>query len=239
MIGARFHRETLTHIELIWHEQQIEHWIRFGRDVAEQILDRRRRVLSFAPNSIVAYVRWASGDFGTIVSRIDILRTVRRGEGFSTVPYVRPGGEILLRVSGWPKVERVLQAIDAVEQIGIDAADACPDHWRHVHNRLAAGEVPRPYSRERIARGSCAGRSTRDAPRLDHAPLRARRRCVDAAPSCPAADLECQRQRADRPLCGASDRRPSRRRAGPGQAAGSPRVFPRRSAAIWRWACRS
>ena len=148
MIAARFHQDTLTHIELIWHERQIEHWIRFGRDVAEKILDRRRRILSFAPDSIVAYVRWASGDFGTIVSRIDILRTVRRGEGFSTVPYVRPGGEILLRVTGWPKVERVLQAIDAVEQIGIHAADACPDHWRHVHNRLAAGEAPRPYSRE-------------------------------------------------------------------------------------------
>jgi hypothetical protein len=42
----------------------------------------------------------------------------------------------------------VLQAIDAAEQIGIDAADACPDHWRHVHNRLVAGEVPRRYSRE-------------------------------------------------------------------------------------------
>jgi hypothetical protein len=148
MIAARFQQDTLTHIELIWHEQRIEHGIRFGRDVAEQILDRRRRVLSFAPNSVVAYVRWASGDFGTIVSRIDILRTVRRGEAFSTVPYARPGGEILLRVSGWPRVERVLQAIDAVEQTGIDAADACPDHWRHIHNRLAVGDTPRPYSRE-------------------------------------------------------------------------------------------
>jgi Protein of unknown function (DUF2840) len=148
MIAPRFHQDTLTHIELIWHEQQIEHWIRFGRDVAEKIRDRRRRILSFAPNTIVAYVRWASGDFGTIVSRIDILRTVRRGEAFSTVPYVRPGGEILLRVAGWPKVQRVLQAIDAVEQIGINPADASPDYWRHVHNRLAAAEAPRPYSRE-------------------------------------------------------------------------------------------
>ena len=149
MSGALTHGDTLTHIELVWHQQRIEHWIRFGRDVAEQILDRRRRVLSFAPDSVVAYVRWASGDFGTIISRIDILRTVRRGEGFSSVPYVRPGGEILLRVSGWPRVERVLQAIDTVEQIGLDAADACPDHWRHVHNRLAAGETPRLYSREK------------------------------------------------------------------------------------------
>ena len=108
--------DTLTHVELIWFEKRIEQWIRFGRDVAEQILDRRRRILSFAPGSMFAYVRWAANDFGTVVSRIDILRAVVPGEAFSTVPYVRPGGEILLRLSGWPKVERVLQAIDAVEQ---------------------------------------------------------------------------------------------------------------------------
>jgi hypothetical protein len=40
------------------------------------------------------------------------LRAVGPGERYSTVPYVRPGGESLLRVSGWPKVEKVLQAID-------------------------------------------------------------------------------------------------------------------------------
>jgi hypothetical protein len=141
--------ETLTHVELIWIEKRIEQWIRFGRDVAEQILDRRRRILSFAPGSVFAFVRWAANDFGTIVSRIDILRAVAPGGAFSTVPYVRPGGEIFLRLSGWPKVERVLQAIDAVEQIDIDPADACPDHWRHVHNRLAAGEPPRAYTLER------------------------------------------------------------------------------------------
>src|ERR1700686_401215 len=110
--------DALTHVELIWLENRIEHWIRFGRDVAEQILDRRRRILSFAPNSVFAYVRWAANDFGTVVSRIDILRAVGPGEAFSTVAYVRPGGEILLRLSGWPKVERVLQAIDAVEVAG-------------------------------------------------------------------------------------------------------------------------
>ena len=43
MTEARVSQEALTDIELIWHRQQIEHWIRFGRDVAEQILDRRRR----------------------------------------------------------------------------------------------------------------------------------------------------------------------------------------------------
>ena len=140
--------DTLTHVELIWLEKQIEHWIRFGRDIAEQIIDRRQRILSFAPGSIFGFVRWAGNDYGTVVSRIDILRAVAPGEAYSTVGSVRPGGEILLRISGWPNVERVLQAIDAVEQLGVDPADACPDHWRHIHNRLSAGDEPRPYTRE-------------------------------------------------------------------------------------------
>jgi len=62
---------------------------------------------------------------------------------------VRPGGDILLRAVGWPKVERVLQAIDAVEAAGIDPVDVAADHWRHVHNRVTAGEEPRPYTPER------------------------------------------------------------------------------------------
>ena len=140
--------DTFTHVELTWIEKRVEHWIRFGHDVSEKILDRRRRVLSFASGSVIAYIRWASNDFGTIVSRIDILRAVHPGEAYSTVPFVRPGGEILLRLSGWPKVEHVLLAIDAVEALGIDPADVALDHWRHLHNRLAVGHEPRPYTRD-------------------------------------------------------------------------------------------
>jgi hypothetical protein len=144
------HRRTvaLTHVELTWTEKKIEHWLRFGRHAEEKILDRRRSISSFRPGSIFAFVRWASNDYGTVISRMDIVRAVEPGARFQTLPFVRPGGEILLRVDSWPKVERVLQAIDAIEQLGIDPADACPDHWRHIHNRLAAGDAPRAYTRE-------------------------------------------------------------------------------------------
>lgn len=138
---------ALTHVELTWLEKRIEQWIRFGRECDETILDRRRRMLSFAPGGVFAFVRWASNDFGTVVSRIDIVRAVESGEAYQTLPFVRPGGEILLHINGWPKVERVLQAIDAVDALGIDPADVSPDYWRHLHNRLAAGEEPRPYAR--------------------------------------------------------------------------------------------
>ncbi len=138
-----------TTVELLWLEKRIENRIRFGRIAAEKILDRRRRVVSFAPGSIFAFVRWTANDFGTVISRIDILRAVPLGQRCSTVPWVAPGGESLLRLSGWPKVEKVLQLIDAVELLGIDPADAAPDYWHHIHNRLSVNETPRPYTRSR------------------------------------------------------------------------------------------
>lgn len=139
----------LTQVELLWLKGRVENWIRFGRVVAEQRLDRSRRVVSFAPDSVFAFVRWVSNDYGTIVSRVDILRAVNPSERYSTVPYVRPGGESLLRLNGWPKVEKALQFVDQVEALGIDPADAAPEYWRHVHNRLSVNERPRPYTRAR------------------------------------------------------------------------------------------
>ncbi|GLI98011.1 DUF2840 domain-containing protein [Sphingobium sp. BS19] len=138
-----------TDIELIWIEGRLEHWIRFGRVAQERILSRRSRTLSFLPDSMIAFVRWASSDYGTVHSRIDILRTVRIGETFSTAPFVRPGGDLCLSMEGWPKVAKVLAAIDAVEATGVDPCDAAPDHWRHVANRISAGESPRSYTVER------------------------------------------------------------------------------------------
>jgi hypothetical protein len=139
----------LTHVELLWLEKRIENWIRFGRHAEEKVLDRQRRILSFAPGHLFALVRWVSNDFGTVISRIDVIRTVAPGQRCATVPYVRPGGEILLRLAGWPKVERVLQIADTIEALGIDPADAAPDYWHHVHNRMSVNEVPRSYTRSR------------------------------------------------------------------------------------------
>ncbi|MBN8999195.1 MAG: DUF2840 domain-containing protein [Rhizobiales bacterium] len=141
--------DSFTHVELTHVEKRIENWIRFGRATHEQILDRRRRIVSFPPGSVFAFVRWAANEFGTVISRIDIVRTVEPGEAHQTLPFVRPGGEILLKIEGWPKVELVLRHIDAVEAVGIDPCDVAPDHWRHVASRINAGFEPRTYLVER------------------------------------------------------------------------------------------
>lgn len=136
----------LTHVELIWVEKRIEHWIRFGRQARERIIDRRRRVVSIAPGSIFALVRWQSNDYGTVLSRIDIVRAVNTDAAHQTLRSVNPGGNVLLTVTGWRKVERVLQIVDAIEALDIDPIDVAPDHWRHIHNRMAARQTPRTYT---------------------------------------------------------------------------------------------
>ena len=138
-----------TQVELLWLDGQIERWIRFGRIACERIIDRRRRVVEFAPGAVFAFVRWRSGEYGTIESRIAVLRAVRPGEALTTYPFVAPGAEILLNISGWVKVQAVLEAIDAVEQVGVAAVTVAPDYWRHVGARIAVGLAPRPYVRQR------------------------------------------------------------------------------------------
>jgi len=48
----------LSHVEFLRLEKRIENCIRFGRTAEEQSLDKRRRILSFAPGSIFAFARW-------------------------------------------------------------------------------------------------------------------------------------------------------------------------------------
>jgi hypothetical protein len=136
----------LTWVDLVWCPRRIESWIRFGAAADEIRIDRRRRRLGFAPGAVLAYVRWQGDERQTRVSRLDILQAADRGAAISTVPGVTPGGVSLLRLCGWPKVRAALAAIDAVAAIGVDPADAAPEHWRQLHNRLSAGRAPEPYS---------------------------------------------------------------------------------------------
>lgn len=139
----------LTHATLVWQQGVREDWLRFGKPVAERILDRRTRIESYAPGQVFALVGWASNDNGTVRSTLDIVQAVGRGEACTTLPQVDPGGDVLLSVRGWPKVRQVFELIDGIEADGIDPCEVAPDHWRHIHNRLAAGMPPRCYQLSR------------------------------------------------------------------------------------------
>jgi type IV secretory pathway protease TraF len=91
------------------------------------------------------------------------VRAVRRGEPFQTLPFVRPGGDILLKLDGWPKVERVLQPIDAIERLGIDPGGlARPLAARPQPNDRRPG-TSRLHADQHHAYLGCAGGSSHDA----------------------------------------------------------------------------
>lgn len=136
----------LTHVTLFWREGKREDWLKFGKPVANQIVSRSERIESYAAGQVFGLVRWASNEYGTIRSTLDIVRAVDGHEPCSSVPQVDPGGDVLLSVHGWPKVVQVFRLIDAIEASGIDPCEVAPDHWYHIHNRLAGREVPRGYS---------------------------------------------------------------------------------------------
>ncbi len=136
----------LTHVTLVWREGEREDWLKFGKPVAERIIDRRQRIESYAAGQVFGLVRWAANDYGTIRSTLDIVRAVGAHESCTEIAQVDPGGELLLSVRGWPKVNQVFRLIDAIEASGIDPCEVAPDHWRHIHNRMAGRERPRGYS---------------------------------------------------------------------------------------------
>lgn len=141
--------EVSTWVELFWQGGQIERWIRFGPIAEERVVDRRTRFVGFRPGAVFALVRWRAGEYGTIESRIAVLQATAPGRAFTTHPFVAPGAEILLRLSGWTRVQAVLQAIDQIEGLGVEPSKVSPDHWRTVGARIGVGLAPRPYDRVR------------------------------------------------------------------------------------------
>lgn len=148
-VSAR--RDAMTEVELIWVERQLQHSIRFGRIAAETRVNEQNRIVSFRADAVFALLRSSANDFGSVGARIDILRAVQSGEEHTTVPFVRPGGELFLSLQGWPKVQAALAAIAQIESFGLDPCEVSPDHWRHVHNRLSVGAAPRSYTAQRHA----------------------------------------------------------------------------------------
>ena len=136
----------LTHVTLFWRKGEREDWLKFGKPASERIVSRSQRIESYAAGQVFGLVRWASNEYGTIRSSFDIVRAIAADEPFTLVPQVDPGGELLLSIHGWPKVAQVFRLIDTIEALNIDPCDVSPDHWQHVHNRLAGREAPRGYS---------------------------------------------------------------------------------------------
>jgi hypothetical protein len=138
--------DSLTHVELTWIEKRIENWIRFGQEVR----DRCSTAAAVSSPIVPAASSPSSAGRPTTSARSFAHRHRARGRTGRTLSdsaLRAPGGDILLKIEGWPKVEQVLRHIDAVEAIGIDrmtsprslAARRQPDERRPRAARLHQG----------------------------------------------------------------------------------------------------
>jgi hypothetical protein len=141
--------ERLTWVELVFDPGRTERWIRFGQAADQRLVSRRNRFVAFAPGAVFAFVRWASNDHGTVLSRLDVLQAADPSRDRIAIPGVLPGAVSLLRLNGWRRVRRALEVIDAVEAGGFEAHAVAPDYWRHVQARLVVGLAPLAYTAER------------------------------------------------------------------------------------------
>lgn len=130
-----------TTVDLLWIKGRTERWIRFGRIVQDTLHSRSESTVGFDTGQVFAFVRWASNEYGTVESRIDILHAVQPGERCSTVPHVTPGGEMLLRLSGCRHGTSILvDGAVVVEARERDRLDRPLPVWRGCRT-LRSGEV--------------------------------------------------------------------------------------------------
>ncbi|HYW55788.1 MAG TPA: DUF2840 domain-containing protein [Polaromonas sp.] len=144
-------RPVYMRVSLAFVEHRVNVWLRFGQPARETTLDRWRRVATFEPNAVCCRVKWIGNDYGTALWQLMVLQAPMPFDGAQRVSGVAPGARILLRADGEPQVKAALEAIDAIEALGVDPAAVAVTYWRTAGNRLAAHRPLPYYTAERHA----------------------------------------------------------------------------------------
>jgi len=140
---------SLTRVSIVFVEERINLYLRFGRPQQEHRLDHRQCCAFFLPGACFARILWQANDYGTTRWQLLVLQACLPQDRMHRIPGIRPGARILLHVEGERRVQAVLAQIDAIEALGIDPCDVSPAYWRTLGNRLAARLLPPIYTVER------------------------------------------------------------------------------------------
>lgn len=139
----------IAHLDLVWIETRIEHWLRFGCPETSVTIDRYRRRVSFAAGDVFALMRWTATDTGAATVAIDIVHVRPPEAGHAVLPWVSGTATGLLRRTGHEPVRAVLDAITRVERQGLDPRAVCPEYWRDLDARICANRPAPPYGHTR------------------------------------------------------------------------------------------
>ena len=128
--------DRLTYVDLVFSSpQQVSPKIRFGKTSEGTSFTQQNRLVSFSPGAVFCLQRLTIIDGHLVTSHIDII------------PFIRPGGDLLLGANKAEGVSFIEDLILSIEQTGINLAEVSANYWRHVHNRLYVKMTPRCYTK--------------------------------------------------------------------------------------------
>src|SRR5690606_40003716 len=123
---APYDDAPLTRVSLLYIEQRINLYLRFGCPLRVHQIDRWRRCAVFPPAQLFCRICWESNDYGTTRWQLMVLQSGRPEERMQRVRGVRPGAHTPLKVEGERNGRAVLSQIDASEARWIEAGDGAP-----------------------------------------------------------------------------------------------------------------
>lgn len=138
---------NLTRVETLSLPDRVNHYTRFGRSAAKQMMQGYRGFEYYKPGQLVGYVQWHAGEYGSRLWRFMVLMTTSH-DHMQEVPGVKPGAQILLDLEGAIKVRKALNTIDEIEQLGLDLTDISPAYYGHLHQRITANRPHHRYTME-------------------------------------------------------------------------------------------
>jgi len=141
----------LTRVSLIFIEQRMNVYLRFGQPQFVQRLDPLRSGVFFRPGAVFGRMWWEANEYGTTRWELMVLEAGTSCQTLQRFVGIVPGATVLLHVRGPKKVPVALQLIDAIEAQQIHCADVALSYWRTVHNRLAGRTEAAVYTREQHA----------------------------------------------------------------------------------------
>jgi Protein of unknown function (DUF2840) len=142
---------ALTRVSLIFVEQRMNVYLRFGQPQCVQRIDPVRSFAFFQHGAIFGRIWWEANAFGTTRWELMVLQAGAPNQGIHRVVGIAPGAGVLLHVRGPKNVPLALQLIDAIEAQQIHCADVASTYWRTVHNRLAGRTEAHVYRPEQHA----------------------------------------------------------------------------------------
>ena len=143
--------KALTRVSLIFVEQRMNVYLRFGRPQCVQRIDPQHSLASFQPGAVFCRIWWEANEYGTARWELMVLQAGTPRQRLQRVVGVAPGATVLLQVHGPKKVPVALQLIDAIEAQQIHCADVASSYWQTIHNRLAGRTEAAVYTAEQHA----------------------------------------------------------------------------------------